>query len=93
MLDGVGTKGNPRWPGLKRVIGEAGFRAPVTTKHDDHNDPAVITRIEALVGPSPASPAPVPRPDPAPAAAPETAPAGASGPGGAVLEPIVMEVV
>ena len=93
MLDGVGTKGNPRWPGLKRAIGEAGLRAPITTKHDDHDDPAVIARLEALVAATSSAPAPASRPDPAPAAAPEPAPAEASGSGGGVLEPIMLEVI
>lgn len=61
VLDGVGTKGNPRWPGLKRVLGERGLRMPgVTRKHDDHGDGSVIARIEALVGAAPSAPAPAP---------------------------------
>ena len=37
LLEGVETKGNPRWRGLKRVLVERGYRVPPTTaKHDDH---------------------------------------------------------
>ena len=68
ILDGVGTKGNPRWPGLKRVLGERGLRVPgITTRHDDHQDPAVVARIEALVGATPSAPAPAPAPVAVPA--------------------------
>ncbi len=73
MLDGLGTKGNPRWPSVKRVLGERGLRVPgVTTKFDDHEDPAVLSAIDALVwgSTSYAAPAPATRPDPAPAPKP-----------------------
>ncbi len=73
MLDGVGTKGNPRWPSVKRVLGERGLRVPpITKKHDDHEDPAVISGIDVLVWGSTSSAAPTPakQPEPAPATKP-----------------------
>ncbi len=85
MLEGVGTKGNPRWPGLKRLIGGNGLRSPVVTKHDDHDDPDVVARIERLVDASPSTPAPASRP--------ASVPSTPGGSGGAILEPIVIEVV
>ncbi len=89
MLDGVGTKGNPRWPSVKRVLGERvlgerGLRVPgITTKFDDHEDGAVISGIDALVwgSTSSAAPAPATRPDPAPT--PDTRP----------LAPLVIETL
>ena len=73
VLDGVGTKGNPRLPSLKRVLGERGLRVPLTTtRHDDHGDAAVMARIEVLVGATPSTSASAPQstqtPSPAPAA-------------------------
>ncbi len=56
VLDGVGTKGNPRWPSVRRVLGEHGLRVPgITRKHDDHDDPTVIAAAEALVWNPPSS--------------------------------------
>ncbi len=76
ILDGVGTKGNPRWPSVKRVLGERGLRVPpITRKHDDHEDSAVLSGIDALVWGStssaataPATPAPAPASEPRPLA-------------------------
>lgn len=85
MLDGVGTRGNPRWPSVRRVLGERGFRVPgTTTKYDDHRDPAVIFKIEALVwgAPSNAATAPAAQPNPAPQSTAKD-----------VLAPITIEVV
>lgn len=93
MLDGVGDKGNPRWPGLKRAIGENGLRASVVTTHDDQDDRAVISGIEALVGAAPSMPAPASRLDPAPPAAPASAPSGGIGSGAGALQPITIEVI
>ncbi len=71
VLDGVGTKGNPRWPSVKRVLGERGLRVPgIAKKHDDHDDPAVISAIEALVWNAPPPGAPATQPNPTPAHAP-----------------------
>ncbi len=84
VLDGVGTKGNPRWPSVRRVLGERGLRVPpFSTKHDDHEDAVVISGIDALVWGSTSSAAPAPATRPEPAPTPDTRP----------LAPLVIETL